>query len=53
MSDTDNITSPTVNAAREAFIAGAQWADDAWPVHQYPNLVRREAEKRYPDEVEA
>jgi hypothetical protein len=32
---------------RDAFIAGALWADDACPVHRYPGMVRIEAERRY------
>lgn len=38
---------------RDAFIAGALWADDSCPVHKYPSLVRAEAEERYITEVKS
>lgn len=38
----------TSTELQAAFVAGAQWADDACPVHRYPTLTQTEAEKRYP-----
>jgi hypothetical protein len=37
---------------REAFIKGAQWADDQCPVHAYPMLVQLTAQDLYPVEME-